>query len=71
MPDTDREPNGRPAHDWYAVYATAYAVGATPDGRAHSAILAPDQIRAVRHISTPGVGRSWKRISLEEVIANV
>lgn len=69
-PDSARVPNGRPAHDWYAVYASTYAVGATPDGRAHSAILSPDQVRAVRHISTPGVGRTWKRVSLDEVIAN-
>lgn len=65
----DRELNGRPAHDWYAVYATTYAFGATPDGQAHSALLSPDHVRAVRHVSTPGAGRTWKRISLDEVIA--
>jgi hypothetical protein len=60
---------GDPAHDWYAVYAGGYSLGITADrpDRVHSAIVDPDQVRAVRHVSSPGVGRTWVRSSLEQV----
>lgn len=58
---------GRPAHDWYAVYVSGYSLGVTaeqPD-RVQVAVVTPEQVLTVRHVSTPGVGRTWTRTSLE------
>lgn len=56
--------DGAPAHDWYAVYASDYACAVTRDNpnRVAAAVLTPEQVLAVRHVSTPGVGRLWKRV---------
>lgn len=65
------QPGGRRAHDWYAVYVSGYACAvssAHPDS-VHSGLVAPSQVLAVRHISTPGLGRTWIRTTLEEVKA--
>lgn len=61
-------PGGDPAHDWYAVYVSGYSLGVTDDrpDRVHAAVVAPDQIRVIRHVSTPGVGRTWTRTTLDE-----
>lgn len=60
-------PGGAPAHDWYAVYVSGYSLGITTDrpDRVHSGIPAPGQVIFIRHVSSPGTGRIWKRISLE------
>lgn len=65
-------PGGDPAHDWFAVYVSGYALAVSPDrlDRIHSAIVSAEQVLAIRHASTPGVGRIWKRTSLEQVAAN-
>lgn len=57
---------GDPAHDWYAVYVSGYACGVSErqPGRVHSALVSAEQVLAVRHVSTPGVGRTWKRTTL-------
>lgn len=59
---------GTPAHDWYAFYVSGYALGVTTDrpDLVHSGAVRPDQVLAVRHVSTPGVGRHWKRTTLDE-----
>lgn len=60
---------GDPAHDWYAVYVNGYSLGVMeerPD-RVHVGVVAPEQVLAVRHVSSPGAGRIWKRTSLEEI----
>lgn len=64
-PGSPQNTDGAPAHDWYAVYASGYSLGITPDrpDRVHSAVVEQRQVLAVRHISTPGVGRTWKRVS--------
>lgn len=65
-------PGGDPAHDWYAVYVSAFSLGVTterPD-RIHAAAVDPNEVLAVRHVSTPGVGRTWTRTSLAEVRAD-
>lgn len=58
-------PGGDPAHDWYAIYASGYSLGVTVDrpDRVHSGVLDSGQVLVVRHISTPGGGRTWKRVS--------
>lgn len=68
---TAPEKGGDPAHDWYAVYASDYSLGVTKDrpNQVHSGVVAPFQVLAVRHVSTPGVGRVWKRISLDQIRA--
>jgi len=60
MPDRDTPQ----VHDWYAVYVSGYAVGVTPEhpNLARVAVVQPGQVLAVRHVSTPGVGRTWKRV---------
>lgn len=70
--DTNGGHDGKPAHDWYAVYASGYSVGVRADqpDRVHVAVVSPGQVLVVRHVSTPGVGRTWVRTSLEEVRAN-
>lgn len=65
-------PGGDPAHNWYAVYISGYALGILEDrpDRVHAGIITPDQILAIRHVSSPGAGRHWKRTSLDAVIAD-
>lgn len=62
-------PGGDAAHDWYAVYVSDYSLGITQErsDRVHSAVIMPEQVLAVRHISSPGAGRTWKRIPLDQV----
>lgn len=62
-------PGGDPAHDWYAVYISGYQLGVAADrpGRVAGAVVMRDQVLAVRHVSKPGVGRTWKRTTLDEV----
>ena len=65
-------PGGDPAHDWYAVYVSAYSLAVSenrPD-RVHSAVVDAVQVLTVRHISSPGTGRTWTRVSLAEVRAH-
>lgn len=64
---------GRPAHDWYAVYVSGYscAVSTEHPDRVHSGLVDRSQVLAIRHISTPGLGRTWIRTSLEQVNADV
>jgi hypothetical protein len=64
-------PGGDPAHDWYAVYVSGYSAGVTdarPD-RVHAGVVRPHQVLAIRHVSSPGTGRTWTRTTLEEVHA--
>ncbi len=58
-------PGGDPAHDWYAIYANGYSLGVTADrpDRVHSGVVGTDQVLVVRHVSTPGVGRTWTRVT--------
>lgn len=60
---------GDPSHDWYAVHVSGYALGVTPDrpDRVHSGVVAGHQVLAVRHVSTPGAGRIWKRLTPEQI----
>lgn len=62
-------PGGDPAHDWYVLYVSGYSLGVAEDrlDRVHSAVVAPSEVRAVRHVSSPGVGRIWARAALEEL----
>ncbi len=71
-PGLNPAPGGDPAHDWYAVYVSSYSVGVTEDrpDRVHAAVVAPGEVLAVRHISAPGVGRTWTRVPLEQVSAH-
>lgn len=64
------EKGGRPARDWYAVYASGYSAGVADENpnRVAVAVLAPEQVLAVRHVSTPGVGRTWVRTTREQVV---
>lgn len=66
-------PAGRRAHDWYAVYVSGYscAVSSANPDRVHSGLVDRSQVLAIRHISTPGLGRTWIRTSLEQVTADV
>ncbi|MCC9182589.1 hypothetical protein [Mycolicibacterium mageritense] len=66
-PGINPAPGGDPAHDWYAVYVSDYSVAVSPDrpDRVHSGVVTSTQVLWVRHVSTPGVGRVWKRTSLE------
>lgn len=60
---------GDPAHDWYAVYVSNFTIGVTderPD-RIHAAVVTPAQVLAVRHVSAPAMGRTWTRVTLEQV----
>ncbi|MUL47585.1 hypothetical protein FZI85_25050 [Mycobacterium sp. CBMA293] len=59
---------GDPAHDWYAVYTYGIALAVSPDrpDRVHSCVVTPDQVVTIRHMSTPGVGRTWRRMSLAD-----
>ncbi|OIN80749.1 hypothetical protein [Mycobacterium malmoense] len=68
-PGLTPSPGGDPAHDWYAVYVSGFALGISEDcpGRVHSGAISPDQVLAVRHVSTPGIGRTWTRIPLEQL----
>lgn len=71
-PGSAEPAGGRSAHDWYAVYASGYALGVTterPD-RVHSGIVMPGQVLAVRHVSTPGTGRTWTRVTLDDARAH-
>lgn len=67
-PGINPSPGGDPAHDWYAVYVSGYSLGVTADlpDRVHSGVVAPEQVLAVRHVSTPGVGRVWAREEQEQ-----
>lgn len=67
-PGVTPSPGGDPAHPWFAVYANDLSLGVTDDNpdRIRSAVLTPDQVLYVRHVSTPGVGRTWARTTLEE-----
>lgn len=38
--------------------------------RIHSCMVKPGQVSAIRHVSTPGVGRVWKRTTLEQAAGN-
>ena len=69
-PGTSRSAGG-PAHPWYAVYVTGYSLGVTRDqpNLVAVGVVHPTQIRAVRHVSTPGEGRTWTRTTLEQVRA--
>ncbi|MBI3226607.1 MAG: hypothetical protein HYZ39_16290 [Mycolicibacterium cosmeticum] len=60
---------GKPAHDWYAVYVSDYACAVTAErpNRIHSGLVDPVHVLAVRHVSTPGVGRTWTRTSVPVV----
>lgn len=71
-PGLTAAPGGEPAHDWYAVYVSGYALGVTADqpDRVRVAVVAPEQVLAVRHVSTPGGGRTWKRTRLDEVVVS-
>lgn len=55
---------GGPAHSWYAVYVSGYQLAATADAPDQIAggVCQPDQVLAVRHVSTPGEGRVWRRV---------
>lgn len=56
--------DGAPAHDWYAFFVSDYTCGATreyPD-RIAAAVVERADILVIRHVSTPGVGRLWKRL---------
>ena len=71
-PGVAPEQGGDPAHDWFAVYVSGYALGVTEDrpDRVHSGVVEPAQVLVVRHVSTPGGGRKWERTSLEQVRAD-
>ena len=64
-------PGGDPAHDWYALYVSGITLAVNVDrqDRIHSCIVQPDQVLAIRHVSTPGVGRVWERTTLEQAAA--
>ncbi|WP_328856864.1 hypothetical protein OG579_16850 [Williamsia herbipolensis] len=63
---SDSDLSGRLSHSWFAFYVTGYALGLTPDrSRVAAAVVRPDQVRAVRQISAPGEGRTWRRIPVE------
>ncbi|WP_292974996.1 hypothetical protein [Mycobacterium sp.] len=71
VPTPGLEPatGGRPAHPWYAVYVSGYSLGVTANhtDRVHAGVVERAQVLAVRHVSTPGLGRIWKRTPLDEV----
>lgn len=71
QPDLARPEGGDPAHDWFAVYTYNLALAVSPDrpDRIHSCVVEPDDVVAIRHISTPGVGRTWRRVSLSDAVA--
>lgn len=71
-PGLNPSPGGDPAHDWYAVYVSGFQLAVNADrlDRVHSAIVTASQVLAIRHISTPGTGRTWTRTSLEQVKAD-
>lgn len=71
-PGLTPSPGGDPAHDWYAVYVSGYSLGVAPKrrDRVHSAIVEHGQVLTIRHVSTPGVGRTWKRTSFDQVSAD-
>ncbi|MCV7208364.1 hypothetical protein [Mycolicibacterium canariasense] len=55
---------GDPAHDWYAVYASNFALGVAtgrPD-RVQAGVIDPADVLVVRQISSPGSGLMWKRV---------
>jgi hypothetical protein len=60
----DRSKRGTPAHPWYAVYATGYELvgDAANPGQVLGGMVRPDQVLVVRHVSTPGEGRVWRRV---------
>lgn len=71
-PGLNRPAGGDPAHDWFAVYVNGYSLAITEDrpDRVHSAIVDPQQVLHMRHVSTPGIGRTWTlaaRTLLDEV----
>ena len=47
-------PGGSPAHEWYAVYLTGYAVACQPDGRVIGGAAEPGDVVRVRLVSEPG-----------------
>ncbi|MCG7592422.1 hypothetical protein [Mycobacterium sp. PSTR-4-N] len=63
-------PGGDPAHDWYAVYVSGYSCGITPDrpDRVHAAVVHQDEVLAIRHVSAPGTGRTWRRTTIEQAV---
>lgn len=66
-------PGGDPAHPWFAVYVAGWiSLCVSPDrtDRIHSCMVEPGQVSAIRHVSTPGVGRVWKRTTLEQAAGN-
>lgn len=72
-PGLDVSGGGDPAHKWFAVYVSdlTLAVNADRLDRIHSCLVDPAQILAIRHISTPGIGRTWKRTTLDAVTGDV
>lgn len=71
-PGLNIAPGGDPAHDWYAVYTTGYSCGVLNhrQDRVQVAVVDPTEILVIRHVSTPGAGRTWTRTTLDEVKAN-
>lgn len=55
---------GDPAHDWYAVYVSGYALGVNADQTEHikRGVVHPARVLFVRQVSTPGSGLTWRRV---------
>lgn len=60
----------RPAHPWYAVYASGYTTAVNPAGDVIGALLQPRQVLKVLLVSQPGTGRCWTPVPVAEALAN-
>lgn len=54
--------DGQPAHAWFAVWVSDYALAAGPDGSLQGGIVLPEQVLKVRVVSRPGEGRIWRTV---------
>lgn len=71
-PGLTQPEGGDPAHKWFALYVSDLSIGYSEDkpNRIHSCKVEPSQVLAIRHISTPGVGRHWIRTTLEKAVGD-
>jgi hypothetical protein len=53
---------GEAAEDWFAFYIDDYALAYGPDGGLIGGVCQPADVFVVRHVSTPGQGRVWRRL---------
>lgn len=66
-PGLTQPEGGDPAHKWFALYVSDLTIAYNEDqpDRIHSCIVDVAQVRAIRLVSRPGIGRVWQRTTLE------